>query len=43
MLAVTEGLGICWSECSWSHVNPTRYTIVNTKTCQAKYMVRSVS
>lgn len=43
MLAVTEGLGICWSECSWSHVNPTRDTIVNTKTRQAKYMVRRVS
>lgn len=43
MLAVTEGLGICWSECSWSRVNPTRYTVVNTETCQAKYMVRSVS
>lgn len=27
MLAVTEGLGICWSECSWSRVNPTWYTI----------------
>lgn len=31
MLAVTEGLGICWSECSWSHVNPTRYTVGNTE------------
>lgn len=27
MLAVTEGLGSCWSECSWSCVNPTWYTI----------------
>lgn len=27
MLAVTKGLGICWSECSWSRVNPTWYTI----------------
>lgn len=27
-----EGLGVCWSECSWSHVNPTRHTIVNTTT-----------
>lgn len=43
MLAVTEGLGVCWSECSWSHVNPTRHTIVNMTTRQAKYMVRSVS
>lgn len=44
MLAVTEVLGVCWSECSWSHVNPTWCAqSLNTRTCQAKYMVRSVS
>lgn len=37
-----HGAGVRWSECRWSRVNPTPHTIVNT-TCQAKYMVRSVS
>lgn len=43
MLAVAEGPGGCWSECSWSRVDPTRHSAVNTTARQAKYMVRSVS
>lgn len=36
MLAVTEGLGICWSECSWSRVNPTWYTIAKQYNTSSK-------
>lgn len=36
MLAVTEGLGICWSECSWSRVNPTGYTIAKQYNMSSK-------
>lgn len=36
MLAVTEGLVICWSECIWSPVNPTLYTIVKQYNMSSK-------
>jgi hypothetical protein len=38
ILVVMEGLGICWSKCSWSCVNPTWYTIAKQYNMSSKVL-----